>query len=402
MRYIIEISYVGTTFHGWQIQPNANTVQEEIEKAISLVLGEKTPINGSSRTDVGVHARQQFAHFESDNLRIETQKTTNRLNKLLPKDIAVKNINKVFPKQHTRFDALSRKYIYRISRQKNPFHFSISALYSHDYDLALMNEAAALLLKYENFKSFCKVKTEVKTYFCKIKEAVWIQNADVLEFHIKANRFLRGMVRAIVGTLLDVGKGKTTILEFEQIILAQDRTKAGNAAKAEGLTLEEVNYPDGYFDNKYEIKLAETQDLPIVKELFIEYQQSLGISLEFQNFETELDSLPEPYGKKFGGILIAKAFKEVVGVVALKKLEDGVCEMKRLYVKPTYQGFGLGKRLALEIMDLAKAKNYKTMKLDTLERLHSAVQLYRNLAFTETQAYNYNPENDILYFEKEL
>jgi tRNA pseudouridine38-40 synthase len=402
MRYIIEVSYVGTSYHGWQIQPNANTIQEEIEKAISLVLGEKTPINGSSRTDVGVHARQQFAHFESDNLRIDAKKTTNRLNKLLPKDIAVKNINKVFPEQHTRFDALSRKYIYRITRHKNPFESNISALYPQDFNMELMNSAAELLLKYENFKSFCKVKTEVKTYFCKIEEATWIQNGEVLEFHIKANRFLRGMVRAIVGSLLDVGKGKITITEFEQIILAQDRTKAGNAAKAEGLTLEEVNYPEDYFKNSFEISLAQNSDLQNVKELFIEYQKSLNISLCFQGFEKELESLPEPYDEPFGCILVLKVYEETVGVVALKKLEEGICEMKRLYIKPAYQGFGFGKKMALAIMEQAKAKNYKTMKLDTLERLESAVLLYRNLAFNETQAYNYNPENDILYFEKEL
>jgi putative acetyltransferase len=143
-------------------------------------------------------------------------------------------------------------------------------------------------------------------------------------------------------------------------------------------------------------------DLPIVKELFIEYQQSLGISLCFQGFEKELESLPEPYDEPFGCILILKVYSETVGVVALKKLEEGVCEMKRLYIKPAYQGFGFGKKMALAIMKHAKAKNYTTMKLDTLERLNSAVQLYRNLAFSETQAYNYNPENDILYFEKKL
>jgi tRNA pseudouridine38-40 synthase len=398
----MQISYLGTHFHGWQIQPNAITVQKEIEKSLSTVLGENTPIHGSSRTDVGVHARQQYAHFESFSIKIPFEKLANRLNNILHKDISINAIYKVLPDQHTRFDALNRKYVYRIINKKNPFETDICARYFQNYDIEAMNLAADVLKKHENFKSFCKVKTEVKTFFCTIETAFWLQNGDVLEFHIKANRFLRGMVRAIVGTMLDVGKGKISIDEFETIILAQDRNKAGNAAKPEGLTLEEVNYPAGYFEPVFEISEAQVSDLPAVKDLFLEYQKSLGISLCFQGFEKELESLPEPYDKPNGDILVVKSYNEILGVVALKKLEEGICEMKRLYVKPAFQGFGLGKRLAIEIMTLAKARNYKTMKLDTLERLTAAVNLYRKLEFTETKPYNFNPESDILYFEKEL
>lgn len=402
MRYILEISYIGSDFHGWQIQPNANTVQEELEQALSLILGEKTPINGSSRTDVGVHARQQYAHFDSENTRIDLGKTRNRLNKLLPKSIAVQNLFKVYPEQHTRFDAVNRKYIYRIVRNKNPFYTQIAAHYPQDFDVNTMNVAASQLLKHENFKSFSKVKTEVKTFNCQIEEAFWVQNGEVLEFHIKANRFLRGMVRAIVGTLLEIGLGKKSVTDFTQIILDQDRKMAGNAAKPEGLTLEEVNFPADYFSNTYTIRKTDKQDLPRVHELFVEYQKSLGISLCFQNFDEELASLPKPYDEPVGCILVLEINTIIVGVVALKALETGVCEMKRLYIKPEFKGFGFGEKMALELIQEAKNKNYKIMKLDTLARLNAAVNLYHKLDFIETTPYNYNPEEDILYFEKAL
>ncbi len=402
MRYIIEVSYLGSDFHGWQIQPNANTVQEEIEKALSLVLGENTPITGSSRTDVGVHACQQFAHFDTNVSKINLHKTRTRLNKILPASISILNIYTAFPEKHTRFDAINRKYIYRISKFKNPFFGKISAFYPHEYDLQKMNEAAKYLFKYENFKSFSKVKTEVKTFNCLIEHAEWMQNGDILEFHIKANRFLRGMVRAIVGSLLDVGSGKKTINDFEQIILAEDRTKAGNAAKPEGLTLEEVNYPANYFENKFEIIKATEKNLPTLHALFVEYQKSLRISLCFQNFDAELASLPKPYDEPNGCILILKVETEIVGVVALKCLEEGICEMKRLYIKPAYQGFGFGRKLTEKLIEEAKVKKYKIMKLDTLNRLEAAVKLYRSMDFIETKPYNYNPEEDILYFEKGL
>ena len=402
MRYIIEISYIGTNYHGWQIQPNGNSIQEELEKALSTILGEKISINGSSRTDTGVHARQQYAHFDSINPLDNLEKLRTRINKFLPKEIAILNIHKVFSICHSRFDAINRKYVYRISRIKDPFNIDISAIYYHELDINLMNDASKILLNHQDFQCFSKVKTEVKTFICKIEEAYWIENNGKIEFHIKANRFLRGMVRAIVGSLLEVGLGKKNCLDFEEIILSKNRINAGMAAKAEGLTLEEVNYSKGYFENIFEIKKAESTDMDRIKALFLEYEKFLGISLCFQDFEKELNSLPKPYDEPYGSIIIAKIKEEIIGVVALKQLDIKNCEMKRLYVKPNFHGFGIGKALALEILKIAKEKKYDFMKLDTLQRLSSAVALYKILGFTETNAYNFNPELDILYFEKKL
>jgi tRNA pseudouridine38-40 synthase len=248
LRYFIEIAYLGTVFHGWQLQENAITVQGEIESALSTVLGEKVAIHGSSRTDTGVHARQQFAHFDLVTEIDDAPKLVSRLNRFLHKDISIKNICAVGEDSHSRFDATGRKYIYRIIKQKDPFFKEFAALYTKEPDVIRMNEAAGILFKHEDFQCFSKVKTDVFTYNCEILEAVWILNGSVLEFHISANRFLRGMVRAIVGTLLDVGYGKRSLADFENIILSKDRRKAGMASKAEGLTLERVFYPTGYFE----------------------------------------------------------------------------------------------------------------------------------------------------------
>lgn len=402
MKYFIEVSYLGTNFHGWQIQPNAPSIQGELEFALSTILGEKISIMGSSRTDTGVHARQQFAHFVYSKKINDTSNLKIRLNKFLSDDIAVNNIFKVFPNDHTRFDAETRKYIYRIIPFKDPFKKDFTAVYFREMNIAELNKASQILLKHMDFKSFSKVKTDVKTFDCKIEEAFWIQNGDTLEFHIKANRFLRGMVRAIVGTLINVGVSKISVDNFEQIILEKDRTKAGIAAKAEGLTLEEVNYPEGYFERSVKISEAEMSEMDQAKALFIKYQENLGISLCFQGFQEELDHLPGKYAFPFGTILFAKEGENVVGVVALKKLEDGICEMKRLFVLPEYQGYGIGRLLTQALIEKAKDLDYKIMKLDTLGRLESAVSLYRNLGFEETIPYNVNPEDDILYFEKQL
>ena len=402
MKYFIEVSYLGTNFHGWQIQPNDNSVQEDLETALSMILGEKIQINGSSRTDAGVHSRQQYAHFETTKKIKDLEALKIRLNKFINKDLAVNNIILMAQNCHSRFDAESRKYIYRISNHKDPFFKDFQALYYKNLDIDKMNEACQYLFKYINFKSFSRVRTEVKTFECTIEEAYWVQKTNVLEFHIKANRFLRGMVRAIVGTLLDVGSGKLKVAEFEQIILAQDRTKAGIAAKPEGLTLEEVNYPENYFEMETKIVQAENDDLETVRSLFTEYQTYLGISLCFQGFQEELDNLPGKYADPQGVILLAKVNEETVGIVALRKMESGVCEMKRLYVIPKYHGYGIGNLLVTKIIESAIIKGYQTMKLDTLARLESAVKLYKNFGFVETSAYNVNPETDILYFEKTL
>jgi tRNA pseudouridine38-40 synthase len=248
LRYFIEIAYLGRVFHGWQLQENAITVQGELEAALSTIMGDKIVIHGSSRTDTGVHARQQFAHFDLSEAIDDIRKLVLRLNRFLHKDISIRGIYPVADDAHCRFDATARKYIYRIIKQKDPFLKDFAALYTREPDIYRMNEASEILFKHIDFQCFSKVKTDVFTYNCEISEAKWILNESVLEFHISANRFLRGMVRAIVGTLLDVGYGKRSLEDFENVILSKDRRNAGMASKAEGLTLERVFYPEGYFN----------------------------------------------------------------------------------------------------------------------------------------------------------
>lgn len=243
MRYFIECSYKGTNYCGWQIQENANTVQAEIEKALSILLKNSISITGSSRTDAGVHAIQQIAQFDVENETLNLENLTYRLNKILPFDISIKHIFSVKDNYHCRFEATSRKYEYHISPFKNPFKRGLYYEFNQDLDLDLMNEASQILFQYLDFECFSKIKTDVNTFNCTITEARWEKREnDLLIFHIKANRFLRGMVRAIVGTLLEVGMGKLSIDDFEQIILSKNRKEAGRAVTAEGLFLMEVNY----------------------------------------------------------------------------------------------------------------------------------------------------------------
>ena len=243
MRYFIECSYRGTNYCGWQIQENANTVQAEIEKALSTLLKIPTSITGSSRTDAGVHAMQQVAHFEIENEIPNLENLSYRLNKILRFDISIKKIYSVQEDYHCRFEATSRKYEYHISPLKNPFQKGLYYEFNQDLDIELMNRACEKLFQYTDFECFSKIKTDVNTFNCTIMEARWERRGnEMLMFHIKANRFLRGMVRAIVGTLLEIGLGRLTVEDFEQIILSKDRKKAGRAVPAEGLFLMEVNY----------------------------------------------------------------------------------------------------------------------------------------------------------------
>ena len=243
MRYFIECAYRGTNYSGWQIQINALTVQEVIEKALTTLLKHKIDITGSSRTDTGVHAVQQVAHFEIEDEIMDCENLVYRINKLISFDISVQKIFKVADDYHSRFEAISRKYEYRISRKKNPFQRGLSYEFNGNLDIESMNEASQILFKYIDYQCFSKIKTEVLTFNCTILEAQWKEEEnDSLVFHIKANRFLRGMVRAIVGTLLEVGTGKISVSDFEQIILSKDRKKAGWSVPAEGLFLMEVNY----------------------------------------------------------------------------------------------------------------------------------------------------------------
>lgn len=239
-RYMIKLSYKGTNYHGWQIQPNATTVQGVVNKALSIILNSNIDTTGSGRTDTGVHAEVQVIHFDVANTLDD--KFIYKLNGILPADIAVQEVKNVSTEFHARFDASSRAYQYRIKKIKDPFLQNSYYRFSYSLDVQLMNRAASTLLNYSNFESFSKVKTDVKTFDCTITEAYWEQLGDLLQFNIKANRFLRGMVRALVGTILDVGLKKITIEEFENIIKAKDRTKAGRAVPPEGLFLTEVNY----------------------------------------------------------------------------------------------------------------------------------------------------------------
>ena len=242
-RYFVKLSYLGTNYSGWQIQPNAISVQEVLQNALTkLNKRESVSIMGCGRTDSGVHAENFFMHMNFEAIS-NLDNFIYKLNHILPKDIVVHQIYEVPHKSHTRFDAIKRTYHYNIHFFKNPFIKSTSYLYVGELDMDKMNDAANILLQHINFKSFCRVKTEVKTFDCVLEEAKWIKTETGIKFIISANRFLRNMVRAIVGTMMDVGSGKLDLNEFEKIILAQDRTKAGKSAQANGLSLVKVEYP---------------------------------------------------------------------------------------------------------------------------------------------------------------
>ena len=240
MRFFIELSYKGTNYHGWQIQLNANSVQAEINKALSTILNTKIEVTGAGRTDAGVHAKQMFAHFDCE-VELEAQDITNKLNNFLPKDIAIHTIFKVAEDANCRFDALSRTYHYHIIQQKNPFNTTAFLLYKN-LDVAAMNSACQHLLGKQDFTSFSKVNTQTFTNNCNVMIASWQQKENELIFTIKSDRFLRNMVRAIVGTLLDVGMGKITAAQVKEIIAKKDRCKAGTSVPAHALILIEVEY----------------------------------------------------------------------------------------------------------------------------------------------------------------
>lgn len=218
------------------------SVQEVLQDSISTILKKKVDVMGSGRTDTGVHAKQQPVHFNFD-LEMSTHDFLHKLNGILPKDIAAKSIREVVEEAHARFDATERAYQYFINQRKSPFHENLSYQFTYDLDVEIMNEAAKKLLGEQDFESFSKVKTEVSTFLCTITKAEWRMTEDHLIFEVRANRFLRGMVRALVGTLLDVGRKKLTVADFVSIIESKDRTKAGRAVPPQGLFLTEVHYP---------------------------------------------------------------------------------------------------------------------------------------------------------------
>ena len=243
-RFFIFLSYRGTNFHGWQIQPNALTIQQTLDSALSLAVGEKITTTGAGRTDAGVHAVVFCAHFDSDKPEIDTdKKLLFRLNRLLPEDIAINNIRKVIPDANARYSAVSRTYKYYISRKKDPFFESSSwYIYGH-LDIKAMNDACNILLKKSDFTSFSKLHSDAKTNICRIYSAEWTETDDRLVFTIKADRFLRNMVRAIVGTMVEIGSGKTDLEGFEGIINGKNRCLAGKSAPAKGLFLTDIEYP---------------------------------------------------------------------------------------------------------------------------------------------------------------
>ena len=246
-RYFIYLSYDGSNYHGWQIQPNAKTVQETLEQSLALLMRHPVAITGAGRTDTGVNATTMVAHVDFPEA-IDCKQTTYRLNKILPPDIAIHDIKAVTENAHARFDALSRRYRYYISTAKNPFNRRYSYRVMGEIDFEAMNKAAATLPEYSDFTSFSKLHTDTKTNNCKITSAKWIQTSpDEWYFEIEADRFLRNMVRAIVGTLLMVGKGKITVKGFREIITKKQRSEAGDSALAQALFLEEVKYPENIF-----------------------------------------------------------------------------------------------------------------------------------------------------------
>ncbi|KOS04966.1 pseudouridine synthase [Flavobacterium akiainvivens] len=242
MRYFIEFAYNGKEYCGWQYQPHSPSVQETLNKALSILLRKEIDVVGAGRTDTGVHATQMFAHFDYEDV-IDSDILTKRLNAFLPKDIVVYRFIQLHDEAHARFDATSRTYEYHIHTFKDAFVTEGSWYNFHPLDVDKMNEAAKILFEYIDFKCFSKTHTDVKTFNCKVTEAYWQQNGTRLVFTVTADRFLRNMVRAIVGTLVNVGLGKINLHDFRQIIESRDRSAAGFSVPAHGLYLTKVKYP---------------------------------------------------------------------------------------------------------------------------------------------------------------
>ena len=241
MRYFIELAYKGTGYHGWQYQPEANSVQETLNKALSLLLKTSIDIVGAGRTDTGVHARQMYAHFDFDT-EIDVPQLVHKLNSFLPKDIVIFDILKVADDAHARFDATKRTYEYHIHTIKDAFDNDGSYQFQLQLDIDKMNEACALLFTHTDFECFSKTNTDVRTFNCAIFEANWKQDGTKVVFTIAADRFLRNMVRAIVGTMINIGTGKISLPDFERIIESKDRSQAGFSVPAHGLYLTKIEY----------------------------------------------------------------------------------------------------------------------------------------------------------------
>ncbi len=243
LRYFVELSYFGKNYHGWQNQPNSISVQEVLEKNLSKVLRSSIEIVGAGRTDAGVHAVQMFAHFDHIE-NIDGTLLKYKLNSMLPKDVAISEIFQVKEDTHARFDATSRSYEYHLVQEKDPFNTDLAWFLRHELDVEKMNQAAAILKEYSGFKCFSKSRTDVRTYNCRIVEAEWKIKGEKLVFHITADRFLRNMVRAVVGTLIEIGQNKYPVSHMHEVIKSEDRGKAGTSVPAHGLYLTRITYPE--------------------------------------------------------------------------------------------------------------------------------------------------------------
>ena len=242
-RYFVTLSYDGTRYHGWQIQPNGVSVQERLQEALSTLLREPIAVTGAGRTDAGVHARKMVAHFDWKGDAIDGQQLAYKLNRLLPYDIAVSKVEMVSEDMHARFSATSRMYHYYIHTTKDPFQRAYSCEIHYPLDFAKMNDAARILMTYEDFGAFCKSGADVKTTLCQVTKAEWVQTSPTTwYFEIRANRFLRNMVRAVVGTLIEVGRGRLSLDDFRKVIEGKQRSDAGESMPGNALFLEDIVY----------------------------------------------------------------------------------------------------------------------------------------------------------------
>jgi len=242
MRFFITLSYDGTRFHGWQIQPNGISVQGELQRGLSLLLRQEITVTGAGRTDAGVHASMMVAHFDYEG-ELDCRQLAYKLNKLLPQDIAIQKVEQVSDDMHARFSATSRTYYYHIHTEKSPFERHYSCELHYPLDFEKMNEAARFLMDYEDFGAFCKSHADVKTTLCHVTKAEWHQtSSNTWYFEITANRFLRNMVRAVVGTLIEVGRGRMTLDDFRRVIEGKRRTEAGESMPGNALFLVNITY----------------------------------------------------------------------------------------------------------------------------------------------------------------
>ena len=250
MRYFIYLSYDGTAYHGWQVQPNAVSVQQRMNEALSTLLrGKNSDVTGDGRTDAGVHAHMMVAHFDIED-KVDCVWLTEKLNRILPYDIVVNKVVRVKPDAHARFDAKARTYHYWVYTRKNPFKRHYATRISYPLDFNCMNEAASYLLSVKDFTSFSKLHTDVKTNICRVTKAEWTQvDDDLWQFEITADRFLRNMVRAVVGTLVEVGRGRMSIDDFKRVVAQKDRCAAGDSMPGNALSLVDIAYDNNIFED---------------------------------------------------------------------------------------------------------------------------------------------------------